>query len=172
MSRNSRTVVRQRQLVWELVGYVPVAWSVCLSVLRRGPALWVLLSRGDRDRRAERSGFGYSRSALSDNELQGYWELPKNGHALGMALRGGGSPGRGGGSAGRCATSTAASEQQRRFASWLRPRQSRMHSLCGLLVGWVSVLAAMGDCRAADASSAAVVTPIAIRASSRHFRAA
>ncbi len=32
-----------------------------------GLALWVLLSRVDRDRRAERSGFGSTDTHLSDN---------------------------------------------------------------------------------------------------------
>ena len=48
--------------------------SVCVCVcqfLRRGTVqLWVLLSRADRDRRADRSGFGLSSSSRSNNVVQ------------------------------------------------------------------------------------------------------
>ena len=39
------------------MGYGSVAWCVCVSVpSERTAQLWVLLSRADRDRRADRSG--------------------------------------------------------------------------------------------------------------------
>ena len=42
--------------VQSMVRYVPVAWFVGVCSFGEGLALWVLLSRVDRDRRAERSG--------------------------------------------------------------------------------------------------------------------
>ena len=48
--------------------YVPVAWRVSVSSFGEGLALWVLLSRVDRDRRAERCGLViYTDTLLSDN---------------------------------------------------------------------------------------------------------
>ena len=72
LSSGDRVSVRDGYL-WVMVRYGPVAWRrgvcvcVCVCSFGEGPALWVLLSRVDRDRRAERSGFGYIGLALSDN---------------------------------------------------------------------------------------------------------
>ena len=57
-------------VIWVMVRYVPVAWCV-RQFLRRGTAqLWVLLSRADRDRRADRSGFVLLSSRGSNNVVQ------------------------------------------------------------------------------------------------------
>ena len=57
-------------VIWVMVRYVPVAWCV-RQFLRRGTAqLWALLSRADRDHRADRSAFVLLSSRGSNNVVQ------------------------------------------------------------------------------------------------------
>ena len=58
--------------LWVMVGYGQVAWPVCVSSFGEELVQWVLLSRADRDRRAERSGLVLliveSRENLTNND--------------------------------------------------------------------------------------------------------